>query len=202
MSLLVETIRIEEGRILNIGFHNDRVIRTLYNIYGLMMNPELEKKIEVPRSANHGIYKCRIIYDDKSMRMEFSPYSVIPVRSLKVVFNDDICYPYKYTNREKIARLFDMRGECDDILVVKYGKITDSSYANVILKDNEEKWITPASFLLPGTRRENLLKSGVIKEADIPFSDLSKYSEVKLINAMMNIDDTEGIPICKIITGT
>ncbi len=202
MSLLVETIRIEDGRIMNISFHNERMIRSLYNIYGLMTKPDLDKIIEVPESVKQGIYKCRLIYDDKSMRVEFLPYTLHAVRSLKIVFSDDICYPYKYTNRDKINRLFDMREECDDILIVKYGKLCDSSYANVVLRDTGGNWVTPSSYLLPGTRRANLLKSGIVKESDISYSDLSKYFELKLINAMMNIDDTDGIPVSNIIAGS
>ena len=202
MSLLVETIRIENGKILNISFHNERMTRSLYNIYGLLRNPELEKIIEVPETAANGIYKCRVLYDDKTTEVEFLPYSFTQVRSLKIVFSDEICYPNKYINRDKINRLLDKRGECDDILIVKFGKITDSSCANVILRDNEGRWVTPSSFLLPGTRRANLLKSGLIEEADISFSDISKYTELKLINAMQGLDDTEGIPVRNIITGT
>ena len=199
MSLLVETIRIENGEIQNVGFHNERMIRSLYNIYGLMTKAELEKTIEVPESASRGIYKCRILYDDKSTKVEFMPYSFRPVRSLKIVFSDDICYPYKYSNRDRINRLFEKRGECDDILIVKYGKLSDSSYANVVLKEPGGSWVTPATYLLPGTRRANLLRSGLVKEADISFSDLSDYTELKLINAMINIDETEGIPVSNII---
>jgi 4-amino-4-deoxychorismate lyase len=202
MSLLVETIRIENGIILNISFHNERMIRSLYNIYGLMRKPELEKIIEVPPSASQGIYKCRLIYDDKSTKVEFLPYELRPVKSLKIVFSDEICYPYKYTNRDKINRLFEMRGECDDILIVKYGKLCDSSYANVVLMDTGGSWVTPSACLLPGTRRANLLKNGFVKEADVSYSDLSKYIELKLINAMINIDETEGIPVSNIIAGS
>ena len=138
----------------------------------------------------------------KARRWSFYPTTLRPVRSLKIVFSDEICYPYKYTNRDKINRLFDMRGECDDILIVKYGKLCDSSYANVVLRDTGGSWVTPSAYLLPGTRRANLLKSGIVKEADISYSDLSKYIELKLINAMMNIDDTEGIPVSNIIAGS
>jgi 4-amino-4-deoxychorismate lyase len=121
------------------------------------------------------------------------------VRSLKIVFSDDICYPYKYSNRDRINRLFEQRGECDDILVVKYGKITDASYANVIFRNTEGEWYTPSSFLLPGTRRASLLKKRVIREATITYSDISKYTEVKLINAMIDINDTVGIPVGNLI---
>jgi 4-amino-4-deoxychorismate lyase len=202
MYLLVESIRIENGKILNISFHNERMARSLYNIYGLLRKPELEQIIEVPATAAHGIYKCRVLYDDKATEVEFLPHSFRQVRSLKIVISDDICYPNKYINRDKINRLTDKRGECDDILIVKFGKITDSSCANVILRDNDGRWVTPKSFLLPGTRRANLLKSGLIREADVSFSDISKYTELKLINAMQGMDDTESIPVTNIITGT
>ena len=202
MSLLVECIRIENGRILNTSFHNERMARTLYNIFGLSAVPDLERIIEVPESARRGIYKCRLLYDDKASEVEFLPYTFHKVTTVKVVFSDETCYPYKYINRDKINRLFDRKGECDDILIVKYGKITDSSCANIILKDQEGRWITPLTFLLPGTRRANLLKSGLIKEADVPFIDLSKYTVLKLINAMQGFDDAEEIQVRNIITGS
>jgi len=200
MSLLVETIRIDNGKLLNIHFHNERMSRTLYYIYGIKIDADLEKTIEVPPEASKGICKCRVLYDDKSVTMEFIPYVIRQIRSLKII-HSDICYPYKYVFRDKINALFDLRGECDDILIVKYGKLTDSSYSNVILKDMEGNWKTPATYLLPGTRRASLLKSGLIEEADIPLSELSGYSELKLINAMIGIEDTEGIPVENIING-
>jgi 4-amino-4-deoxychorismate lyase len=202
MSLLVETIRIENGTILNKNFHNERMIRSLYGIYGLKKKPDLEKIIEVPESARQGIIKCRVIYDDKTARIEFLPYSFRPVRSLKIVFDENICYPYKYINRDRINKLMDMRGDCDDILIVKNGKVTDSSFANVIFMDTEGNWVTPSSFLLSGTRRASLLLRGLIKETNISYCDIAEYSELKLINAMLGIDDTEGIPVRNIITGS
>lgn len=198
MSLLVESIKVENGRILNTSFHNERMDRTLYNIYGLSVKTDLEKIIAVPESARSGIYKCRVLYDDKTMEVEFLPYTSKIVRTLKVVFSDEICYPYKYINRDRLNRLVNMKGEADDILIVKYGKITDSSTANVILKNEEGSWITPLTFLLPGTRRANLLKNGLIKEEDVPYADLFKYSVLKLINAMQGPEDAEEIPVSNI----
>lgn len=202
MSLLVESIRIENGRILNISFHNERMARTLYNIYGLSTKPDLEKIIIVPESATRGIYKCRVLYDDKTTEVEFLPYTFNKVRTLKIVFSDEICYPYKYINRDRINRLMNMKGEFDDILIVKYGKVTDASSANILFKDKEGRWITPSTFLLPGTRRASLLKGGLIKEANVPYGDISKYTVFKLINAMQGFDDAEEIPVSNIIAGS
>jgi 4-amino-4-deoxychorismate lyase len=200
MSLLVESLRTEDGHLLNVSFHNERLVRSLYNIYGVRANHDLEKIIAVPGTAMQGIFKCRVLYDDKSMEIEFVPYTFRQVRSLKVVFSDDICYPYKYIYRDKIERLMELRGDCDDILIVKYGKVTDSSYANIILKDKAGRWFTPKSFLLPGTRRADLLGRGLIEEADIAFSDIREFTELKLINAMIGMDDSEAIPIGNIVS--
>jgi 4-amino-4-deoxychorismate lyase len=196
MSLLVETIKVENGTLLNISFHNERMIRSLYYVFGLKKEPDLKKIINVPVFAGKGIYKCRIEYDDKSTKIEFLPYIIRSVRSLKIIINDKISYPYKYIKRDNIHRLMEMRGDCDDILIIKKGLVTDSSYANVVFRDFKGNWVTPSTYLLPGTRRASLLQKGQITETIITSRDINKYTEVKLINAMIGIDDTEGIPVC------
>jgi len=199
MSLLVETIKVENGIPLNVSFHNERMIRSLFGVFGLRNEPDLEKFINIPSFAFKGIYKCRIEYDSKIRKVEFLPYIIRPVRSLKLIFDDNINYTYKYVNRDNIYRLMGMRGNCDDILIIKNGMVTDSSYANVIFRDVNDNWVTPSSYLLRGTKRESLFKSGQISEANIAFRDIQKYSEVKLINAMLGIEDTVGIPVRNII---
>ena len=199
MSRLVESIKIENGNMLNVSFHNERMVRSLYGIYGVTKEPDIEKLIVVPEFAKTGVYKCRLIYDDKSSHVEFIQYCLKPVRSLRLIIDDNICYPYKYVARDNINRLMDMRGDCDDILIVKNGMVTDSSYANVVFSDSAGKWVTPATFLLPGTRRASLLSQGLITEVSISSSDIKKYTKVKLINAMLGLDDTQPIAINNII---
>ena len=199
MSLLVETIKVENGVIMNIGFHNERMIRSLYGLYGLKSSSDLEKIITVPEFARSGIYKCRVIYDDKSIKVEFLPYTIRPVRSLRLIIDENICYPYKYIARDKISRLFGMRGDCDDILIIKGGFVTDTSYANIIFTDPTGEWVTPTTYLLPGTRRASLLKAGLISEVPVTASDIKEYTHVKLINAMIGLEDTEGIPVDMIL---
>lgn len=199
MSLLVETIKVENGMLLNISFHNERMIRSLYELFGLMNEPDLEKVINVPEYAGKGVYKCRVVYDNKIRKIEFLPYFVRSIRSLKMIMDDNISYSYKYIERDNIHRLMEMRRECDDILIIKKGMVTDSSYANVVFRDLKSNWVTPSTYLLPGTRRANLLKSGLINETIITYKDLNKYTEVKLINAMIGFDETEGILVSNII---
>lgn len=199
MCLLVETIKVENGITLNINFHNERMNRSLFELFGMVNKPDLEKIISVPKFAGKGVYKCRVEYNDKITKIEFLPYIIRSIRSLKMIMDDNISYPYKYIERDNIQRLMEMRGDCDDILIIKKGMVTDSSYANVVFRDLNGNWVTPSTYLLPGTRRASLLQSGLIKETIITYRDLNKYAEMKLINAMIGFEDTEGIPVANII---
>ena len=195
MSLLVETIRVENGKCLNIRFHNERMIRTLYEVFGFHKDILLENLISVPEFAESGIFKCRVEYDHGIRRVEFMPYIIKKIRSLKLIEDNIIQYSHKFVDRSRLGELYSRKGDADDILIIKNGMVTDTSYANVILRDSKGNWVTPLTYLLPGTRRASLLNSGIIKEVSINHSDIKNYTEVKLINAMIGIDDTDGIPI-------
>jgi 4-amino-4-deoxychorismate lyase len=173
--------------------------RSLFDLFGKKGTVSLEKIIAVPQSAQDGVYKCRVLYDQNITTIEFIPYIIREVRSLRIVYDDGISYSYKFSDRLSIKRLFDLRGKCDDILIIKNGLVTDSSYANVILKDQNSDWITPRSCLLKGTRRSQLLNDKCISEAEISVADLKKYSEIRLINAMIGIEDSESIPVSEIL---
>jgi 4-amino-4-deoxychorismate lyase len=97
-------------------------------------------------------------------------------------------------DRRELEKLLHKRGDCDDILVVKNGCITDSFYANVVFW-NGEVWITPDTPLLPGTMRASLLRNGMIRKSRITPEDLAVYQKLKLINAMNDLQEAPEIPI-------
>jgi 4-amino-4-deoxychorismate lyase len=198
MFRLIETIRLEDGIPQNIEFHNIRMMRSLRILYSLTKEIQIEKFLVIPDYARTGIFKCRLEYDTEIRLTEFIKYTIKPVRSLKLAEADEIIYDHKYTDRRSIEKLVAGKGHCDDILIIKKGRVTDSSYANVIFKDSSGIWVTPGTYLLPGTRRANLLGTGTITEKEIRVEQIKDYSEVKLINAMMGINDTEGIPVSNI----
>jgi 4-amino-4-deoxychorismate lyase len=200
MSLLVETIRVDDGVPANLTFHNERIMRSMSDLFGIRAMIDLADILSVPADAKKGIFKCRVEYDEEIRKIEFLQYRITPVKRLKLVDGGDISYGYKFTDRKMIGKLMERRGECDDILIIKNGMVTDTSYANVVLLDQDGRWITPATYLLRGTRRAYLLKSGLIQEVQVGVNDLENYSMVKLINAMIGIEDTEGIPVEKILS--
>lgn len=199
MCLLVETIRLENGRLINIELHNERMMRTIFDLFGLKKDIDLAKTVFIPDSAVKGVFKCRLEYDNVIRKTEFTLYRQKSVRSLKLIEDNSINYSYKFTDRKSIERLWEKRNKCDDILIIKNGFITDTSYANVILRDMSGEWHTPSTYLLPGTRRASLLRLNTIRETKIDYRDLENYTELKLINAMLGLEDTEGIPVRDII---
>jgi len=199
MSLLVETIRLESGKLLNISFHNERMMRSRFSLFGLKTVIDLEKFISIPEAVSNSIFKCRVEYDREIRKIEFLPYIIRPVRSLKLVEDNKIEYQYKYLDRTAIEKLMADKGECDDIIIIKNDLVTDSSYANLVFRGLSGNWFTPVSCLLKGIRRSSLLSKGHITETEISLRDIEKYSEVRLINAMIGIDDTVGIPVANIV---
>jgi 4-amino-4-deoxychorismate lyase len=147
----------------------------------------IENVITVPAGFKSGRGKCRIIYGRTIESIEFREYQVRQIASLKIV-DADIKYPHKYENRSEIKALFDQRVDCDDILITKAGRITDTSISNVAFRNGSE-WLTPLYPLLPGTRRMQLLNEGRIKTRDLFIDDLQNFQEVSLINAMLELGE-------------
>ncbi len=194
MSQFIETIQVLHGELQNLVFHQERFERTRQIALGLKRHPQLAELITVPGGLEQVVLKCRVIYEKEIVRLEYEPYRAHKVHSLKIVYSDSIDYGFKYADRSELEELFRQRAECDDILVVKQGCITDSFYANVVFWDGTE-WITPDTPLLAGTMRSSLLRKGIIGERRITRSDLSGFQKVKLINAMNDLQNAPEIPI-------
>ncbi len=176
----LETIKAVDGSILNLEYHQLRLERTL----SLPNTHSLSKQLTPPTK---GIYRCRVVYDENSIDVEYIKYYKREVNTLKIVISDDIDYTRKYENRESINELFALRDKCDDILIVKSGLVTDTSIANIAFYDGS-RWITPKRPLLPGTTRERYINTGVLIEENIFVDDISKYTKVALLNAMIDFD--------------
>ena len=194
MSRFIETIQLLKGKLLNLEFHQERFERTRKEVLGLKKHPRMEEVIRIPEGLETGLLKCRLTYHKEIELIEFEPQLVHDIRTLKLVYADSIDYGYKYADRSKLEELFRQRKECDDILVVKNGCLSDSFYANVVLW-NGKHWETPDTPLLPGTMRASLLRKGSIRECRITPEDLPAYKVLKLINAMNNMENALEISI-------
>ncbi len=190
MSLLLESLRLSDGQYQNLFYHERRMNRGLKFLCGVQEHFDLEEfltKLERPAT---GLYKCRLVYDETSRDIEFIPYRPKKIDSLRVVEHDRISYEYKYADRKLIDRLYALKRDCDDILIVKRGLVTDSSFSNIVFRRGK-RWYTPWSALLKGTMRASLLEQNLIHEEEIHVEDIKTFDSFKLINAMLEFDGPE-----------
>ncbi|MBN2816979.1 MAG: aminotransferase class IV [Campylobacterales bacterium] len=178
----LETIKALNGELFHLQYHQERLNKAL----DISSNkPHSLKDILSP--PPFGLYRCRVVYDHENISVEYIPYVKRRVERLKIIYNDEITYEKKYADRKLIDTLFTLRGECDDILMVKSGLIRDTSIANIAFFDGD-KWITPKRPLLEGTTRARYLNEKKIIAQDIFVDDLASFSKVALLNAMIDFD--------------
>jgi len=188
MCLLFETIRIENGAASNIGLHERRMNRTREVLFGMNDRIDLGPVLDPLLTYSPGTCRCRVTYDRGIRSVEISPYTRRIVRSLRLVECDEIDYGFKYEDRSTLDRALAMRDGRDDVLIVKNGVVTDTSFSNIAFYDGVS-WFTPARPLLPGTRREELLLSGALIGADIAPGDLPHFRKACIINAMIGLGE-------------
>lgn len=190
---LVETIKILNGKALNLQYHQKRFDYSFESYFKKKPFCTLQNAISVPEEFTGGVVKLRLLYGKDDYKLEFSCYRPHRTHTLKLIENNEIDYSLKFTDRSQINSLLKQREDCDDILIVKNGFISDTSIANIVFHNGHE-WVTPATPLLKGTCREKLLNEGKIKEEVITIDDLFKFRSFSLINAM-NCGDFVPIPI-------
>lgn len=197
--LFLETIRLQDGQFLHLDYHQERLDRTLFDHYRT-----LEKQIDLaailvaPPDKQQGRFKVRVSYHTTIAAIEILPYTIRSVEGLQPVqIESDFDYAYKYADRTALQDLFLSRTFGDDVLLIRNGLLTDTSYANVALFDGQS-WYTPARPLLVGTARNRLIAERQLQIADICQQDLPAFQTLRLVNAMMDWEEAPEIPIREI----
>ncbi len=179
MSLFFESIKIQDGVIYNLKYHNLRVKKTLHDIYGIKKDIDLKKYITPPKN---GLYKCKIIYNENIQNISYSQYHLKLPKSFKLV-NANIEYSYKKVDRKDIENLL-KKDTAEEIIIYHDNLLKDTSIANIAIYDGL-KWFTPKRPLLKGTQRAKLLENKIIFEKDLSIKDLKKSTKFAIINAMI-----------------
>ncbi len=188
MYQLFETIKCNNGELVNMKWHNRRFNGARKMCFEQTNELDLVKIITVPPHAQTGMFRCRVTYSETIEKIEFIPHHYRKIESLKIIEENNIDYKFKYSNRELLNFLFEKRGNYDDIIIVKNGFITDSTVANLLFFDGD-KWWTPDTPLLPGTQRAKLLEEKKVMECKISVSDLTQFQKAGLINAMWSFSN-------------
>ncbi len=184
---LIESIKISDGNLQHLSYHQNRFEASYYRLYKKRTPLQLAKIIQVPEAYKKGLVKLRFLYDKSGFYCQFNHYEPVAIKHLKLVFSEDINYELKWTDRSELEKLKTQKGMADDVLIVKNQRITDTSFSNIIFYDGS-RWLTPEFPLLHGTARARLLDEKTITTADLIPADLIKFSHYKLINAMRGFD--------------
>ena len=197
MYRLIESIKVIDRKFENISFHNQRCNEARSAVWNCKNKIDISREVALPDDLSDGLYKCRILYSSQIEKTEFIPYHLPNIRSLQVIYDDTIEYPYKFEDRSRIKELFAKRKRRDDILIVKNGCVTDTSFCNIVLYDGEN-YFTPATPLLNGTKRRQLISQRKIFEKKIRVNDLEAFQKIFLVNAMIDLEDNISIDIEKV----
>lgn len=190
MYRFIESIQLNNGEFRRLDLHQERIGRVFTDFYPeskVFQLSELLQQLEVPSS---GIHKCRIVFDNEVRHIEIMPYTIRRIFTLKLVETDMESMAYKMEDRKKLNDAFALRGSCDDVLLIKNGLLTDTSYSNIaLLKDDQ--WFTPEKPLIYGVNRTQLINEKKITEIDIKPDEIPNFQLIRLFNAMIEFGEIE-----------
>lgn len=161
---LFETICIERNQIQNIAYHQQRYENAVWHFYEESavkiydLSEIIQQSADFPTALLSPVTRCRIAYNAADYQIQFFPYQRKFIQTFQPVI-------------------------CDEIVIIKHGKVTDCSIGNLCFRRGEH-WFTPDSPLLAGTQRQALLEQGIICELPIFADDIGHFDEIRLINAM------------------
>ena len=197
---LVESMKLKDGLIQNLEYHQSRLNRSMDELFPEIKKINLNSEISIPEIYTSGIFKVRVLYRQTIDQIEIGPYDFRSIQSLKVVYHESIDYHLKYTDRQILQELYAKRSDCDDIIIVKNGFVTDSFAGNLLFLDGI-KWFTPTTPLMKGTKRQLLLEQGLIVEKEIREKDIRNYQKVGLINAMIDFEEMPIVTVENVFEG-
>ena len=192
--MFIETIRIQDGHACHLSDHTDRMRRTADHFGFTAPTLPTDLASLVPDELRTGTVRCRVVYDHTLREVTFTPYRRRCIERLFAVDAGTTDYAFKYADRAPLARPQISLAETDELLFIRDGCLTDTSYTNLVLRRGDEL-VTPDTFLLDGTCRRRLLRTGRICTARIRLQDLATYDELLLINAMMPLHEAIRLPI-------
>lgn len=192
---LFETIAIEDAIIQRLELHQQRYEKSLHQFYCNLAPKDLqiqslENLIHIPTALkvtkDATLIRCRIRYNNQECVVEYFPYERKNYQSFKPIICDEIDYRLKFSDRTLLNQLLAQRGDCDEIIIIKQGCVTDCSIGNLIFRRGTQ-WFTPDTPLFEGTQRACLISQNRIQVCRIRLEDLGQFEEIRIINALNSL---------------
>ncbi|WP_277656627.1 aminotransferase class IV [Seleniivibrio woodruffii] len=188
MSLLFETIKLDGGRIFNLRYHQARVDAAFKALFPKVRPVSLEEVLEGVSLPADGLYRLRVSYSDIRAEAAVFPYVRRKINRLVLIEDDSLSYPHKFENREMFQKYSGKFAPDEEPLFVVNGQVTDTTFSNIVLNKGNV-YVTPKACLLKGTKRQQMLDTGIITEMKITPGMLSDFETVHIINALNGIGD-------------
>lgn len=198
MITLFETIAIKKGEIINLPYHNQRFIKGQLFLKKDEIVDDIQKLICTDDLKYKQLVRGRITYNQNQITVTYFDYTPKNIQSYKLVYCDDINYEYKYDDRELLNQLLSKKQNCDEIIIIKNGFVTDCSIGNLLFL-KYDKWFTPDTPLLKGTQRQYLLDNKKVQLASIGVDDIKTYQKIMMINALNAFDNNRAVNMDRII---
>jgi 4-amino-4-deoxychorismate lyase len=190
MYRFLETIKLLDGNFYRLPLHQQRLNKAFSECFPKNQAPNLISIIQNSDFPLNGLFKCRILFDEYDLKIEFEPYVRKKISSLQLMNTDIQTFNYKPADRIAYQQAFNLRKNCDDVLLVRDEFITDTSFTNIAFFDGTN-WITPEIPLIYGVNRASLLAEQKIVALPVKISDLSNFKFFRLFNAMIEFGEIE-----------
>jgi len=184
---LFESIGVIDGQVQHASWHEKRYIKSYMTYFKSRPVKTLFEGIDIPNAYQKGKVKLRISYNENEREWSFSNYTFCPIVNLQLVEHNAINYELKLEDRALLSELYQKRGDADDILIVRNGLLTDTSYGNITFR-KKGRWFTPDEPLLEGTARARLLAHGKISSTSMNLENYREFEVFKMINALRDFE--------------
>lgn len=196
---LLETIRVADGAFCLLPLHRRRMQTACRELYGCDAPKLSLTQADIPREFRRGTVKCRVTYGREIVNVEFERYEVRRINTLKLIRDDAVDYRWKYADRRQLSALHALRGDADEVVIVRNGMVTDTTFSNLICRAGD-RLLTPSRPLLEGVMRRWLIDNRIVEAADITAEMLAPdnragITEVILVNAMLPLGALPAIPL-------
>ncbi|MCR2746293.1 chorismate-binding protein [Limnobacter parvus] len=194
---VLETLRLEHGKWLNLDEHLHRMAKTANHFSYLFDHDYARQVLHIKSTSNPtGLHRARCLLNAHGeLNVELQPLELdqgpVEIRLADSHFdaNPDFVL-YKTTHRPEYDSFQQQANGAFDVLLFNaQGAITETCRCNVVLKISGEL-LTPeicestCTYLLPGVFRDQLLRENTIRQTKLNVQDLQRAEQVWLINSL------------------
>ena len=181
---LFETIKIENGKIHNLNYHQARVNHAYKELF--RTEPKLNLQETLTDYPTNNLYRAKIVYDINGLILkDYYIYKQKKISTFLLAEIPNINYNFKYFNRDFLSPLKEY--QANEFIITQNGYLADTTIANIALfHTRSQKWHTPKTPLLQGTTLNRYLENKELIKTDVHYKDLKNYSKIALLNAMVD----------------